>query len=219
MYKLAKRALSAATAAATMLLVSCFSFEQDIWINKDGSGRALIDMGMSKQMLEMAKGFGDAAGEGEDPFDIAAQKKKIEADPNVTSVKVTEKDAGDMKHFIYDVEIKDMTKMGDIQKGILEDGPANGGDGPDNDFKIEKLPNGNYKIAGKIAGEEGAEAPDEAALGIMKPMFGDNAFTIRVHGPPVKHNGKLEGDTAVWSLKLIDMATGGKLDIEAEVKP
>ena len=222
MKTLVRRALGATAAASALLLASCMNFSQDIWINKDGSGRMVLDIGMSKQMIEMAKNFGEQGADAKDPFDTAAQKKEIEANENVKSVKVTEKEVGEYKHFIYDIEVKDVTKLDEMQKGVLENGPAGGGgggEGPENEIKVQKLANGNYKVTAEIKGDDADEGIDESALAMAKQMFGDNALTIRVHGPPVKHNGKLEGDAAVWSLKLIDMATGAKVDVEAEVKP
>lgn len=222
MTRIVKRIVTLAASVLALALASCINVEQDIWINEDGSGRVKMDMGVSKQMMEMVKGLGEGA-EGADPFDTAEQKKKLEANPNVKSVKVETKEGEKFTHFIYDIELKDITKLDEVQDGLFEDGPVGGGgEGPESDLKIVKLDNGNYHISAKLEGDTppaGEGGPDEAALAMMKQMFGDSAFTIRVHGPPVKHNGKLEGDAASWSLPLVDLATGETLEVDAEVKP
>jgi hypothetical protein len=221
MKSIIKRLAILTAAVSGLFLVSCINLEQDVWINADGSGRVKVDMGISKQMLEMAKGLGE---EGADPFaDIAAQKKKLEANENVKSVKITSKDDEKYRHAIYDVELKDITKLNETMKDILKDSPAGGKDAPDSELKIVKLDSGNYKVTAKVEGPDTGDAegegPEAAALAMMKQMFGDAAITIRVHGPPVKHNGKLVEDAAVWKMPIVDLISGGKLDVDAEVKP
>lgn len=214
-----KRLATLSAAVAGLFLVSCINLEQDVWINADGSGRVKVDMGISKQMLEMAKGLGE---QGADPFDTVAQKKKLEANENVKSVKITTKEDEKYRHAIYDVELKDITKMNETMKDILKDSPAGGDDAPDSELKIVKLDSGNYKVTAKVEGPdagEGEEGPEAAALAMMKQMFGDAGITIRVHGPPVKHNGKLVEDAAVWKMPIADLLGGKALDVDAEVKP
>ncbi len=198
-------------AFAALTLSSCITINQEMWINADGSGRTVSEMIVAKETIEAMKGFAAQAGEaGEDPFDTAAQKKKLEADPNVKSVKFEEKAVGDKIHFIYDVEIKDVTVP-------LEDADNNpfGGDAG---FEITKLDNGNFQVKADIASPEDQVA-DKEARAFMEPLFGDAAMTFRLHGPLEKHNGELDGDVAVWSMKLIDLATGERLAIDAEVNP
>ena len=45
---------------ATLLLTltGCIDVKQDIWINEDGSGKFVFDVGISKQMKAMMEGFG-----------------------------------------------------------------------------------------------------------------------------------------------------------------
>lgn len=215
---------SLAGVIACLPLASCIDVAQDLWIAADGSGRVKVDMGVSKKMLEMAGGFGGEAGgeagAGASPFDMAKQKKKLEANPNVGSVKITTADDEVYRRFIYDVEIKDVTKLDAVMDDIFEDGPAGGGREPDGEFAIVKLDNGNYKITAKLEASLPAGAqPEAAALEVMRQMFGDAAFTFRIHGSPVTHDGTPAGDAAVWKISIADLVSGKALRINAEVKP
>lgn len=232
------RICSALACVAALFLASCINVEQDIWINEDGSGRVVVDMGISKQAEEMMQGFGEGLAEGlteglggdaadaqppGDLFDTEEMQLEIRKSEHVKSAKVTSKTDDKYTHIIYDIELKDITKLGEVQGLISEGGPMGGDSGPmsDGDFSLTKLPNGNYKLSAKM-GEEppaGEEAPNAMAIGMMKSMVGDAAFTISVHAKPVKHNGIVEDGAVVWTSPLADIMGGKILNIEAEFAP
>lgn len=216
-------AAAALAALAAILLPSCINVEQDMWFDEDGGGRIVIDMGVSKQAMEMMQGLGEATGEAasaEELFEVDKARAALKEDDNVKSAKVTTRESKRYTHVVYDVVVKDITKFSDTQDSIFSQGPmAGGGPSPEGEFKVTRLDNGNYKLFAKLGGE----TPEDAGVGaaMMKEMLGDAGFTIRVHAKPVSddHGGKLEGGAVVWSMPLVDLAGGKALEIDAEFAP
>ena len=97
MKALMQRTLATLSAAGTLLLTSCIDVKQDIWINADGGGRLILDMGISKQALEMINSLSQLGGEDaeegnpltQDPEKTASDLKKSEY---VTDVQWEEKE-------------------------------------------------------------------------------------------------------------------------------
>lgn len=203
-------------AAMALGVCACMDVEEDLWIHADGSGRVKIRMEVSSEMQALIEA---TAAEGKDPFDSAATKKKLEADTNVKSVKVAEKDAPDSKSVSYDLELKDITKLDALQKIIFED--RGGSEAGDATFSIIRTESGSFNISANLKSDppEDEALPAEDAQQMMKQLFGDAAFTFRVHGPPQKHNGKLNKGAAEWRIPLTDLAIGKSLKIEAEITP
>lgn len=203
-------------AAAALAASACMDVEQDLWVRADGSGRVKISMKISGDMLALIEA---TAEKGQDPFDAAATRKKLEADANVKTVKVTEKDGPDSKSLSYEVELKDITKLDALQKTIFED--RGGSETGDTTLTITGTETGSFYINAHLKSDtpEGEAPVDEGARKILKQLFGDAAFTFRVHGPPLKHNGKLNKDAAEWEIPLTDLASGKSLKIEAEITP
>lgn len=220
-----------------LFAVGCIDVQQDIWINADGSGRAVVDIGISKQAESMMSGAiegitSELGGDGEssgNPFDMDLEKEKakIEADPRVTRADVKKTTDDKYTHFIYDMDVTDITQIDKILEDVMSDGPLSaGGDdspAPEAEFKIEKLDNGNFQLTAKMEGEappeEAGEAGGAAMAAMMAQMLGDAAFTFRVHAPAVSHDGKEVDEAIVWSIPLADLASGKSLSAAAEFKP
>ena len=216
-----QKAATALCIATALLLSSCIEVEQDIWIGEDGGGKAILKMGISKAMLEMAAGFGGGENDAADPFKIDELKRKLEANPNVISSKVSEDENEKFKYVIVDVDVKDITKVADLQEGMLPDGPGPAG-GPDTggDLEITRTDKGTYKFSAEFEAPGGAEAAMGAEM--MKGMIGDAKMVLRVHAKPVSsdaHNGTADGGAVVWEIPLVDVLAGKAKSIEGEFKP
>ena len=63
-----RRILTTFCSATALLLTSCIDVKQDIWIHADGGGKLILNMGISKQALEMINNLSQLGGEdaGED---------------------------------------------------------------------------------------------------------------------------------------------------------
>ena len=238
------------TGIAALLLASCVDVEQDIWINEDGSGRIVLKKGFSKEMTQMMDGLGQSLGEGlseglgdgvgegvgdqvasaVDPFNLDEVEKKLKANPNVSSVKLTKEKGEEFTYMVADVELKDITKVHEIMDLLADEGPMPGSEGegeggeaqaePEVLFKLTKTDSGTYKATGSLKPPP-SEGDDMAGMGagMIKGMVGDAAFTYRIHAKPSKHNGTKEGDAIVWEIGLADLLGGKSLEIDGEFTP
>ncbi len=239
--------LAPSIALLTLLITGCIDVKQDIWINEDGSGKLVFDVGLSKQfkaMMDLQKGFGDLEGlegleeEGEEgaapekpeaiPFGQAPEEviKELKKIKHVTSAEFKESSDGKYERTIYTIELSDITKIKEVMKssslgsGIEELGGEEGLS-ENNDFSLIKTESGTFELNAIMEGnkEENAD-PTEAAFAasMMKEMFGDAGMTIRVHAPAVSHNGKEKDGAIVWTMLLADLAGGKSLEAKGEFK-
>ena len=89
----------------------------EIWINPDGSGKLKMELRLSKEMtefLEQAQAV-SSPGDGGGPYEVEKMKKKLSANPNVTSVSVEESTEGDTKFIAYTIGLKDITDFSSVQ--------------------------------------------------------------------------------------------------------
>ena len=238
MKKFSTKIIYAFIGTLILSLSGCIDVKQDIWINKDGSGMFIFDVGISKQMKAMMEGFGGLQGLGgeeegggnEIPFSDDPEKVVTELKENEFVKSAEFKEAKDAKYerTIYTIELSDITKIKDVMKSSSLGAAAEqlGGEGQldeSNDFEIKKTDKGTFEILATMKGNED-EVPDdpqeaEFAATMMKQMFGDAAMTLRINAPAITHNGKEEEEAIVWTIPLADLATGGSLEAKGEFKP
>jgi len=134
--------LTLSIALFALVVTSCIDVKQDIWINEDGSGKLVFDVGLSKQfkaMMDLQKGFGDIEGlggleeendEGEDdegpgpedlesiPFaqDPEEVIKELKKSKHVTSAEFKEASDGKYERTIYTIELSDITKIKEVME-------------------------------------------------------------------------------------------------------
>ena len=239
--------LAPSIALLTLLITGCIDVKQDIWINEDGSGKLVFDVGLSKQfkaMMDLQKGFGDLEGlegleeEGEEgaapekpeaiPFGQAPEEviKELKKIKHVTSAEFKESSDGKYERTIYTIELSDITKIKEVMKssslgsGIEELGGEEGLS-ENNDFSLIKTESGTFELNAIMEGNKEEDTdPTEAAFAasMMKEMFGDAGMTIRVHAPAVSHNGKEKDGAIVWTMLLADLAGGKSLEAKGEFK-
>lgn len=169
---------------AVIALTGCIKMEQDITLNKDGSGNVKFVYGMSEQtisqmkaMQEMSKSMGEEGGEPADEdnpfkFDEDEVKREFEAmkDQGITlnSVKTTKKDG--WQYMNIDFDFKDVSKLDDTP--VFEN------------VSIIKNADGNYVITSKMdnnnmgGGDAGAEQ-----MKAMLPMLSGMRISIKINTP------------------------------------
>ena len=120
----------------TLVVTGCIDVKQDIWINQDGSGKLVFDVGLSKQfkaMMDLEKGFGGLGElEGNDeeevdegpgdlesvPFSQEPENviKELKKSKHVTSAEFKEVSEGKYERTIYTIELSDITKITEVMK-------------------------------------------------------------------------------------------------------
>jgi hypothetical protein len=186
--------LTLSIALFALVVTSCIDVKQDIWINEDGSGKLVFDVGLSKQfkaMMDLQKGFGDLEGLGgleeedgddkdgpgpedlesipfaQDPEEVIKELKKSE---HVTNAEFKEASEGKYERTIYTIELSDITKIKEVMKssslgsGIEELGGEEGLS-ENNDFDLTKTESGTFELSAVMEGEKEENAdPTEAAF-------------------------------------------------------
>jgi hypothetical protein len=206
----------------------CFEYSQEIWVNKDYSGRIVADFGVSEQMTALG-GMG-----GYDPVQELRQgytenKAQLEADPNVKSASLTERSEEGFHYFKFDVSLKDITKLGEAGRALEPRGEALGGDAPEQmpPFEIARTDKGDINLRLAL-GEMAARRPqiDDPFSGMGQAMalsmLSGRYFTVTLHAPgPISGNGELSEDkrTATWKYSIAELFSGKSpsADIEARI--
>lgn len=169
---------------AVIALTGCIKMEQDITLNKDGSGNVKFVYGMNEQtinqmkaMQEMSKNMGEEGGEPADDdnpfeFDEAKIKKEFEdlKEQGITlnSVKTTEKDGWTYMNIDFDFE--DVSKL--TNTDVLEN------------VSITKNAEGNYVITSKMDGNDmGGEDANTEQMRAMLPMLAGMRIAIKINTP------------------------------------
>jgi len=194
MRTITNKILSLSIALFALLVTGCIDVKQDIWINEDGSGKLVFDVGLSKQfkaMMDLEKGFGglgelegfeedgdkekDAEPEGLDsvPFSQAPEDviKELKESKYVTGAEFKEASEGKYERTIYTIELSDITKINEVMKSSslgagIENLGGEEGLSENNDFSLKKTDSGTFELSAKLEGnkEEAADDPTEAAF-------------------------------------------------------
>ncbi len=206
----------------------CFEYSQEIWVNKDYSGRIVADFGISEQMTALG-GMG-----GFDPVQELRQgyeenKAQLEADPNVKSASLAERSEDGYHYFTFDVSLKDITRLGEAGRALEPRGEALGEGAPQRmpPFEITRTDKGDIKLRmalGEMATQRPGGGDPFSGMGqaMALSMLSGRYFTVTLHAPgPITGNGELSEDqrTAKWQYSVGELM-GGKApsaDIEAEI--
>lgn len=202
---------------ALLSLTGCFDLLQELWILPDGSGRVVFDVGLPKSFLDLARA------RGKDPLEemraeARATEEDLRKDPDVTKFEFREYEQDGQQHLVYDLTVKDATRLGELQKKAMEhsasakQGNANVG------FSIEKRGGfGEYVFTQRLGEPKGAagsttgkknQAGQDFGTQMAKALLGNHYFTVRVHGQAIpESNGTLNDkkDTVEWKYSLVDL--------------
>ncbi len=165
---------------AIIALTGCIKMEQDITLNKDGSGNVKFVYGMSEQtitqmeaMKQMSKSEDGAEADDDNPFEFNEDevKKEFEAmkDQGITlnSVKTTKEDG--WQYMNIDFDFKDVTKLEDTS--VFEN------------VTIIKNAEGNYVVSSKMDSDDmGGDAGAEQ-MKAMLPMLSGMRIAIKINTP------------------------------------
>lgn len=168
--------------AAVLALSGCIKMDQDITLNKDGSGNVKFMYGMSEQTINQMKAMAQMGGEegvevdSDSPFEFDEQKVKKEfedlKDRGITlkSVKTETKDGWQYMHIDFDFQ--DVSKLGESE--VMGDSPVT----------IAKNADGNYVITSKMGGDEmGMGEGNEEQMKQMLPMLAGMRMALKVTTP------------------------------------
>ncbi len=218
-----RTALAVVLPVLSLALTGCFELEEEIWFNKDGTGRLKVTMGIDEKMQK------DQTPENKkkDEDKTQERKKAIEANANVTKCEVTTKTEKGMYFETTEVWFKDVSKLPETLDNFKQ-----GGKKDEDVLTIKKLEDGSYEFFqtfGKKTkpADQPEPSPEEKKMqddmtAQFAKQMGDHKLTVVVHGASFgATNGKAEGTTATWAVKLADAMSdksGKGVEMKAVVK-
>lgn len=218
--------------AACTVLCGCIELSEEVWVNDDLSGRVRWDFALSSAVVAMAQQNHD------DPLaemraDFEKTRAELAQDPNVTQSRFEDYAEGGYHHFVIDVELKDVRRIGPGFNQPFQSQEALGGassDEPTGHMTVEKLDNGNLAFVQVF--EQGGTTPaadeeDPERLlneAMLASMFAGRNFTVTLHAPNVVDtNGRYseEQSLVTWQVPLSELMTSDPMrrEMRAEFKP
>ncbi|WNG43581.1 hypothetical protein F0U60_05275 [Archangium minus] len=220
-----------------LTLTGCFDLLQEIWLLPDGSGRVVFDVGLPKSFLDLART------KGMDPLQelraaAKATEEDLKKDPDVTKFEFREYEQDGQQHLVYDLTVKDITRLGELQKRAMEHNASAKQGKKELAFHVERRGFGEYVFVQRFGEPKdpsgttnGTKNPSEQAardIGaqLARALLGNHFYIVRVHGQSITEtNGTLneKKDTVEWKYSLVDLAdeaqTGTELRAVVQAGP
>lgn len=208
--------------ALTLLLTSCiilsgcFEFRQKVWINPDGSGRVLMDIGVQQAGNRGAAGRKDGPSKFE--REVQEARERLSKDPNIKSVRMSQETREGMLHTVFDIEVNDLTKLADsMRQTTLAAAPDGKVEGAEQMVApvIEKQPNGDYDFRVSLDPRQkkrpaGNPQTERFAEQMAEKMFAGRFWTTVLHAPKVvETNGQLNATSNLveWKIPVAQLAS------------
>ncbi len=167
---------------AILALAGCIKMDQDITLNKDGSGNVKFMYGMSEQTVNQMKAMAAmGAEEGEEPetddlfeFEEGKVKEKFAElqDQGITLKSARTETKGGWKYMYVDFDFADVSRLNGTE--VMGDSP----------FSIVKNDDGNYVISTKMGGDElGMGDADPEQMKMMMPMMAGMRMAFKITTP------------------------------------
>jgi hypothetical protein len=215
-------------------LTGCFDLLQELWILPDGSGRVVLDVALPKSFLDLARL------QGKDPLeqlraDARATEAELKQDPDVTKFEFREYEENGQQHLVYDLTVRDATRLGELQKRAMERSATAKQGKADVGFHLERRGYGEYVFVQRFgpqknepgspasANEPSEQAAKDFGSQMARALLGNHFFIVRVHGQLIPEtNGTLneKKDTVEWKYSLVDVvdAAGKGTELRAVVQ-
>lgn len=208
--------------ALTLLLTSCaltsgcFEFRQEFWINPDGSGRVLMDIGIQQVGNPGVVGQKDGSSKFEKQMQEA--RERLSKDPNIKSVRMSQETREGMLHTVFDIECNDLTKLADSMRQTALAAAPEGKAGKSEDSVapvIEKLPDGDYAFRVSLDRGQKKRTASNPQTGrfaeqMVEKMFAGRFWTTVLHAPKVvETNGQLNATSNLveWKIPVAQLAS------------
>jgi hypothetical protein len=218
-----RTALAVVLPVLSLALTGCFELKEEIWFNKDGTGRLKVTLGMDQKMHDEQS----AAKKKKDEEKTKKQKEEIEKNANVSKCEISTKSENGMYYETTDISLKDFSKLPETLKEFQQRDPQS-----EDVMTLKKLDDGSYEFfqtfgkKTKPKDQPEPSAEDKKRDAEMQAQFakqlGEHKLTVVVHGTGIgETNGKSDGTSATFEHKLADLMTdqsGKGVEMKAVVK-
>ena len=215
----------------------CLELTQEVWVNRDGSGRMRLDIALPQELLEMA-----AETDGVNPLaESMAEYERLKAHPeeisNLRSVDHSEYVEGEFHHFVIELEVDDVTALPETMAQLQKRTAANAEQAEKADelasqheMRLERIGRDRMIFVQTLvddsqatdASTSGTEEMDAAGKAFLASMFAGKHFTVRLHAPKVTATNGVMDETAgttEWKIPLTElMAQEGLQELRAEIE-
>lgn len=188
----------------------------------------MIDVGIAKQIEEMMTSLAEGLGADASPDEeLSEEARSLESHEFIRTASIEKGQEEEFSRYVYRLELTDITRLSEAVELVME-GELFGNTGSDDeeinlDLDMERADRGSYKLTGSLdvtrPEEEGGQQLDPLGATMARGMFGDAAFTFRVHAPAASHNGEEVDGAVQWSILFADVMMGESLEMEAELVP
>jgi hypothetical protein len=193
----------------SLSLNGCFDLNEELWINKDGSGRMKFTVGVAEPLMNMMKQSGEDA----DFCDaLMKQESMPEESEAIESVVVLKSMEAGMNYCTIDMRLKDFRKFREARDQAIE-GENDKYEFP---FLIEDLSDDRVRITQDFS-SLGMDDPDQdefdrsaqqMAMAMMTPMLSGKYITVTVHAEEIEStNGVVseDGKSTTWRKPVIEL--------------
>jgi len=196
----------------SLLIAGCINYEENVELNKDGSGKMTMHYSIAQQLYSMMQ-MGQDSGEKKDEMPFKFKESEIRADlaaPGVTVDKIESKAEGDQQHFFVNVSFKKITDLNQTKsfskmKFVWKE--------EDKKIVFQQILEGEKKNA------ESNPMGDQMA----SAMLGNAKFVFKIQLPgkalPAPDtNGAIQpdGKTVVWEYPLLEASKGQTMTAKFE---
>lgn len=203
-------------------LTGCIEVREEVWLNADGSGRIVVDIGIHNDEIWTGdKPFDEVVRETRQEMEQDLEKKRqmIEKVPGVRKA-ATSRYYGDIDHFMYDIDLSDLHGITEVYKGIADEQVE---DPSEWKIYIEDLGGGNMLFRQVFIGDVDDKGTDITAEVLSSDDSDDKYYSIKLHAPViVSSNGVIgEGRTVTeWRIpfEMLEPIQPYKIELKAKVR-
>ena len=202
---------------ALLFLAGCLDLTEEIRLNGDGSGRLMIDLGVSEKVNALATLAGNKSPM---PFNEEDLRKALEDSENIESFTISTRQSNGMAHTVLDAVVRDFTRP---LPSLRRSGTA--GQGTEEavaPFTVRRLDNRNLRFVHKLSPLLAPEAGQATNL-LAGLALSNRYLSVRLYGNIVSSNGTIAEDqrSVSWKIPLSQLLAGTTVinQLEAEVSP
>lgn len=197
--------------AGAMLLTGCFDMSQDLWINKDGSGRMRYQLGINEQLAALSN-------QADPCTEFYQDKTTLEQYPGVQSVKYENRREGGVQFCIVDINVKHFSDLVQLQTHVMKDSmPARHQAEFQSSMELTEQEDGNghfrlyVENSARHAGnDELQKQAGHFANVLMAQVMSGRYWTVTLHANEIlTANGEPieKGKVVQWKVPLYDLMT------------
>ena len=213
---------------AALSLSGCFDFTQEIWVNKDGSGKLQfgikLHQGLSAFSRELNLQKNPCVLFFRDREDIAKK-------PGVLSVNLSNKTENELLHCMMDIVVDDFSRLNELQDQALRDNKTTRQkDDFNTRFSLKNNENGSASFMQTLGSKDNSTDSNEDELDrearklanmMFLSMLRDSFWSVKLNAPEITSaNGKISEDkqSVVWNIQMSDILLNQDMQLELQAE-